>query len=133
IGRDFGAVTGASLIAEVLLRVGTEEPNADLYDTVTAAFDRLASPGAVAAGDALAAIWNLIALFGFRPEMESCVQCGMPFADEAPARFDAAAGGARCPRCGTIGSVLDPVMRREILEMTSSDEYRWGLTNRNAH
>lgn len=133
IGRDFGAFTGASLIAEILLRVGTEESNAELYDAVTAAFDRLSSPSEDAAGDALAALWNLIALFGFRPEMESCVQCGTPIAEQASARFDTAAGGARCARCGTTGPALDPVLRREILEMTSSDQHACRLTDRTTH
>ncbi len=133
IGRDFGAFTGASLIAEILIRVGTEESNSELYDAATASFDRLSAPCADAPGVALAALWNLIALFGFRPEMESCVQCGTPLAQDEPTRFDTAAGGALCSRCSSTGPVLDPAVRGEILEMASSDGIRLRLTDRDTH
>jgi DNA repair protein RecO (recombination protein O) len=133
IGRDFAAFAGASLIAEILVRVGTEEANAELYDAVVSTFDRLATPHRDAAGIALASLWNLIALFGFRPEMEACVQCGAPIAKLDAARFDTAAGGARCSRCGTNGPVLDPALRREILVMTSTGGRPGESSDRDTH
>lgn len=100
IGRDFAAFTGASLIAEIMLRFGTEEPSPELYDAVVAAFDRLAGPPPETAADvAVAALWNLSALLGFRPVMTHCVRCDGWVGDHATTRFDAPAGGVVCTRC----------------------------------
>ncbi|MDR0787536.1 MAG: DNA repair protein RecO [Gemmatimonadota bacterium] len=141
IGRDFDAFTGASLIAEVMLRFGTEEAAPELYQAVSDAFDRLmgqgARPGASSPSAGIpspgpvtppanaldlsaAALWNLTALLGFRPEMGSCVHCGETLGDNEVTRFDAMAGGARCSACGGSGAPLSPELRREVDRMAET-------------
>ncbi len=123
IGRDFGAFAGASLIAEVMLRFGTEEAAPELYSAVARAFDDLAAPtagGADAATIALGALWNLTTLLGFRPGTSHCVRCGATPGDREMTRFDADAGGVVCARCGTGGSLVGREVRADIAKMAES-------------
>lgn len=59
--------------------------------------------------------WKVLALEGYRPEVETCVQCG---ADDTPlVAFDVESGGLLCRTCrrGTPVSADAVVMMRQIL------------------
>lgn len=119
LGRDLGAFAGASLVAELVLRSGTEEGHPELYDAVTGVLDRLARVEPERTGAAaLAGVWLVVALLGYRPEMEACVHCGRRFEPEEPSRFDVEAGGTACLRCRPSGRVVDAATREAIARMT---------------
>lgn len=114
IGRDLAAFSGASVLAEIALRTGTEEPNAELYDAVSAALDQLATARTEPVPTALAGIWHIITILGFQPELDLCVRCGRQFGADEPTRFDIAAGGAVCRICRPTGRLVDARTREEI-------------------
>jgi DNA repair protein RecO (recombination protein O) len=122
IGRDLAAFSGASLLAEIILRAGTEESQPAFYRALVRALDRLADPGDDPATTALTALWWLLALLGFQPEMQTCVRCGRPLGDAESTRFDIEAGGAACQLCRPAGRQLPPTARREILVMCGGSE-----------
>lgn len=119
IGRDLGAFAGASLIAELLLRFGTEEPHPELFAAATHTLDAIIdAPTGLTATTALSGVWELVALLGFQPELEHCVGCGRELERDEPTRFDVEAGGAACTRCRTAGRVVDAASRAEIAAMS---------------
>jgi DNA repair protein RecO (recombination protein O) len=133
IGRNLGSFTGASLVAEFILRFATEEANPELYVIVASAFDRLAADEPDPTGASLAILWNLVALFGFRPEMTNCVHCGRPLSEEETSRFDPEAGGVTCLRCRPIGRTVPWRVRAEIIRMCSSPEHPPAPQERRLH
>lgn len=120
IGRDFMAFAGASLIAEILIRFGTDEADPALYETVVDCFDRLATGRMDPAGASLASLWKLVGLFGFAPEMRTCTGCGRELADDEYSRFDPEAGGVACFACRPAGRRISPEVRSGVAEMVSS-------------
>lgn len=124
IGRDLASFTGASLLAEIALKVGTEEPDAALFTLVTNALDRLANPSDAPAETALASLWALIGVVGFQPEMQRCVRCGRLLMDEEPSRFDVDQGGVVCRSCRPSGRVLDARIRHQVTAMGAGEEIR---------
>jgi DNA repair protein RecO (recombination protein O) len=114
IGRSLGAFAGASLIAEIVLRFGTDEAQPELFAAVTRSFDALANPAADHPVIALSAVWGVVAIFGYEPELEACVICGRPVAPDEVTRFDVRAGGVACTRCRTEGRLVPVVVRDEL-------------------
>jgi DNA repair protein RecO (recombination protein O) len=100
LGRDLLRFGGASLVAELVLRTGSEEPQPGLYDAVSAGLDHLlaAEPGAIEC-TVLAATWHVVALLGFAPSLDECVACGGDVELDRDATFDYGAGGVRCDGC----------------------------------
>lgn len=125
IGRDLTAFAGASLVAELLLRFGTEEAHPELYSAGCTSLERLASedPERVAAS-VLSAVWEMVALLGFRPELEHCVGCGREIEPQETTRFDVEAGGSACTRCRPTGRVVDPTTRAEVARMSAGEILR---------
>lgn len=121
IGRDLASFTGASLIAEIALRVGTEEPHAELFELLTAVLDRLAQPSTTPAATALTALWALIGMVGFQPAMEVCVRCARRLEPDEDSRFDVEAGGVVCITCRREGRVLDAAVRNQVLRMSHGE------------
>lgn len=99
LGRDLMRFGGASLLAEIVLRTTREESQPGLHALVLESLDRLDSGEEDRIEtEVIAQVWRLIALLGFTPELDACVQCGGP-AGEGEIRFDYAAGGVRCADC----------------------------------
>lgn len=117
IGRDLTSFTAAALLAEIALRSGTEEPHPELFEFLKDSLDRLALPPPDPAATALRALWGLIGLVGFQPEMESCVRCGRLLGVDEPARFDVEGGGVACRTCRVSGRILPPAVRQQIVGM----------------
>ncbi|WP_420127523.1 DNA repair protein RecO [Longimicrobium sp.] len=116
LGRSLVGFAGASLLAEIVMRTGTEEPHPALYETLVQAWDVVAAAEgpARALAASLAGAWSLVVLLGFEPQAGACVVCGREVEDDEPVRFDAHAGGVACTLCRPAGRVLDPVSRAEL-------------------
>jgi DNA repair protein RecO (recombination protein O) len=124
LGRSLVGFAGASVLAEIVLRAGTEEPHPEVYHALVDALDLIAAAPDDASREyaALAGAWRLIAHLGFEPQLEACVVCGREIADEEPVRFDAVAGGVACTRCRPVGRVLDRATRAEVRGMLAGVE-----------
>lgn len=122
LGRDLTAFAAASLLAELVIRSGTEEPQPQLFAALLDALERLAgAPAALIVGEAIGAVWELVAHLGYHPELDLCVGCSRPFQPEEATRFDVDAGGASCMRCRPTGRVVDAVTRGEIRRMSAGE------------
>ena len=119
LGRSLTGFAGASLLAEIVLRTGTEEPHPELYETLTGAWEAIAAAedadGALAA--ALTGAWTLVSLLGFEPQTGNCIVCERPLVPAEPVRFDAVAGGVACTRCRPAGRLIDGATRAELRAM----------------
>lgn len=123
LGRSLVGFAGASLLAEMALRFGTEEPHPRLYAVLVDAWDAIAAAEGDAAAEAasFAGAWHLVALVGYEPQTDACVVCGRPIAPDEAARFDREAGGVACFRCRPIGRVLDAESRGELRRMLDGE------------
>jgi DNA repair protein RecO (recombination protein O) len=120
LGADLVRFGGASLIAELIMRSGIEEPDEHLYETVAAALDRIAGASRNAVESVvLGETWALIAQLGFAPALDNCLNCGRPIAGDEDAAFDYAAGGLRCHDCaaGQPGRLLPAHARSAITQL----------------
>lgn len=134
LGRSLVAFAGASLLAELVIRTGTEEPHPHVYDALSAAWDALAAAGEdEVAAAAFTGAWTLVSLLGFEPELETCVSCGRTLAPDEPARFDALGGGVACTRCRPVGRLLDPAVRGEARWMARGRVPDGPLSSAGAH
>ena len=134
LGRDLTAFAGASLVAELVIRYGTEEPHEALYDALSRAFDALTDADPEGKERvALAAAWMVVALLGFAPQTDACVGCGRSFAPEDPTRFDVEGGGAACQECRRTGRILDALSRAELRAMLAGRAPASSLASPSAH
>ncbi len=118
LGRNLAAFAGASLLAELVLRFGTEEPNPALYDAMIRAFDRLAgSSQETAPLHALVGVWEMVAILGYEPQLAACIRCGTVPGAVEPTRFDVEAGGIACTRCRPTGRLVDSAARAHLGRM----------------
>src|SRR5688500_4536516 len=129
LGRSLVGFAGASLLAEVVMRTGTEEPHPALYETLVHAWDVVAQAEgpAEALAASLAGAWSVVVLLGFEPQAGACVHCGREVADDEPVRFDASAGGVACTFCRPAGRVLDPESRAELRRMLLGEVPQGGV------
>lgn len=118
IGRSLGAFAGASLMAELVMRFATEEPNAPLFTALTHSLDELSTcPPEAAPHAALAGAWQMVVLLGYEPQLEACVGCGSQAPPGDATRFDVEAGGVACTRCRPHGRVVSAAARQALREM----------------
>lgn len=123
LGRDLVGFAGASLLAELVLRFGSEDADPRLFGEITAAFDRvLGSGGPQCESAVIAAAWRIVVLLGFAPQTESCVSCGRRVESDQSARFDPAGGGVACLECRPGKRTLDPASRQELRLMLDQSE-----------
>jgi len=124
LGRGLLRFGGASLIAELLLRVGTESADPDLFESVRAAFDTIdQATDADLESRVLAEAWALIAHLGFAPSLEACITCDRPVEPDADVLFDYTAGGVRCPDCSAgVGGRIVPAAARDALRRLAAGE-----------
>jgi DNA repair protein RecO (recombination protein O) len=133
LGRDLAAFAGASLLAELVLRVGTEEPNTPLFGALIQSYDELArSAPEASARHALLGIWEMVAILGYQPQLDACVRCGVAPGEDEPTRFDVEAGGIACLRCRTHGRIIDATTRHQLERMLRGEAIldealEWGL------
>jgi DNA repair protein RecO (recombination protein O) len=118
IGRSLGAFAGASLMAELVMRFATEEPNPPLFTALTRSLDELTTCRPEEAPHvALAGAWQMVALLGYEPQLEACVGCGSEARPGEATRFDVEAGGVACTRCRPHGRVVSAPARQALQQM----------------
>jgi DNA repair protein RecO (recombination protein O) len=100
LAGDLGRFTGASALAELMLRFGSDDANPALFDTLVDALDGVtgAAPGQ-AREAALAGAWRIVGELGFAPALDLCGACHGALAPAATVVFSHPAGGALCERC----------------------------------
>src|SRR5688572_11514664 len=131
LGTDLMRFGGASLIAELTLRVVAEESDAALYDQVRDALDRLEQvPVERLETTVLAEAWSLIAALGYAPALEDCINCGRPIRPDEETVFDYTAGGVRCLQCGVgeAGRNVPAAARATLLHLVSGESVPIGRT-----
>ena len=121
LAGDLARLTGASLVAELLLAHHLEDGDEELYRWVRRVVERLCSvQEAEVLGWILSGGWRTLAFLGFLPELTSCIRCGRRRGGEGDRevdRLDIAAGGLLCPRCSLAAPHLPrvgPGARREL-------------------
>ncbi|HSJ12946.1 MAG TPA: DNA repair protein RecO [Longimicrobiales bacterium] len=131
LGMDLLRIGGASLIAELVLRTGSEESQPDLFDAVSAALDAVQdAPAERLEATILARVWRLVALLGFAPSLEECTVCGRPLGADEVARFSYEAGGVLCEACAVAGggATLPPHARAALQALVEGGEVPLGAT-----
>ncbi len=120
LGRDLLRFGAACLLAEILVRTGSEEADPALYERVDRAFEHLRTTGSDDVQSvALSEIWALVGHLGFAPALDVCLVCGRPVDGNADVFFDYAAGGIHCPECGggDTGRTLPPRARVDLARL----------------
>lgn len=135
LGRSLVGFAGASLLAEMAMRTGTEEAHPALYHALADAWDLVAgAPGpAEALAASLTGAWTLVALLGFEPQAGACIRCGRAVDADEDVRFDAVAGGVACTACRRAGRVLDAGSRAELRRMLAGHVPPGGVARPGTH
>jgi DNA repair protein RecO (recombination protein O) len=109
LGSEMSRFAGASVLAELVLRLAPAERDERVFSTLRSGLDDLvqAPPGAARAVSA-AWIWELVRILGFEPALTDCLTCGREIHDSEAARFDTGEGGLRCADCAGTGHLLEP-------------------------
>jgi len=121
LGADLRRFGGASLLAELMLRAGSEEADQALFDQIRGAFARIAqAPEDQLDGVLLAETWALVGRLGFTPSIDGCTACGRLLEEGEDAFFDYDAGGVLCSHCAQPGAVrgsgrVIPAAARRVL------------------
>lgn len=109
LGRGVRRFVGASLLAELLLAHNLEEGDRALYEWIRTVLRRLATAEeSEVVTWVLAGGWRTLAELGFPPRLSQCVRCDRDLIGSGAEgigerrlyRFDVAAGGLICVRCG---------------------------------
>lgn len=131
LGVDLVRFAGASVLCELVMRLAPEHSDRRLFGALHAGLDALLeAPEERAEAVALQRIWHVVRLLGFTPSLERCVRCGRSLPEDAPVRFDFAAGGVRCPGCGDEGSRLDPGELSTLRRLVSGGDVGGGIGRR---
>jgi len=127
LAHDLERFAGAEMIAEIVLRMGSEgeSGDADLFDTVAQSLDAVAAANPCDAREmALAGAWRVISALGVEPSLTACAECDTPIGDDATVAFSYAAGGVLCPRCAATANAertLPPDARRTLIGWLSGE------------
>ena len=100
LAMDLGRFTGASALAELVLRFTRDDANPTLYDAFIAALEAVsAAPPEAAREASLAGAWRLVGELGFAPALDLCGVCHRELGAQETVVFSHPAGGALCERC----------------------------------
>lgn len=124
LGLDVLRFAGASATAELVLAHADQERNPDLLRALEQGLDTLeAVDVAQVPAAALSAVWRITEAFGFAPQLDPCVRCGEPLADDSVGRFDFASGGIRCAGCAedAAGPRMGPLARAQIASLLACE------------
>jgi len=137
LALDMDRFLAASALAEMVLRLGSGEANAALYDAVAMTLDALAdAQGTAIAGVGLGGLWQIIAAAGFAPVLDNCASCHAPLDAEARAVFSPASGGTLCDRCARLtpgGRALPAEARAVIVDWLAGEPRTIDLPSIKAH
>ena len=103
LGSDLERFTGAETIAEIVLSLGRDGADEELFDAVAGALDELSGKtGADAREATLAGAWRIVAAMGYTPTLDECAECGRALDESEVALFTHSAGGVVCKRCSAL-------------------------------
>src|SRR6266850_7871350 len=126
IGLDLDRFSGASALAELILRFAQDDTDTDLFDVTTDALDRIAAATGNAARDAaIAGAWRILATLGFQPSLDECGDCQRPIADDETVMFSQSAGGVVCEQCARnarVGRKLPATARATLRIWLAGDD-----------
>jgi len=106
LGRDLRRYAGASVLCELVLRLAPAQEDALLYHSLARGLDTLLEADAESVGgSALAAIWRLVDVLGFAPDLSGCSRCDEPVGGRG-GRLEVREGVLVCDRCLPGGSTL---------------------------
>lgn len=123
IRTDYDRAQAASVVADFLDKVSVECQTEDrLFGLACATLDALETAG----GDTLPALvvaflLKGMAMHGYRPQFEGCVECGASAATET--RFSLELGGLYCEGCGEQGPdvvYLSPAARSALVRLMAA-------------
>jgi DNA repair protein RecO (recombination protein O) len=120
LGSDLLRFGGASLIAELVLRTGSEENDPALFDSIRHALDAITQvPPAQLESTILALTWSIVAQIGFAPALDECLDCRRAITDGEDVLFDHTAGGVHCLGCGAglSGRTVPPQARAVLASL----------------
>ena len=106
--RSLPAFYGAAYVTDLVLALVPDVERQPATFDLTVETLRLlagAEPKACQAA-AFAFAWRLLALLGYAPPADRCVDCGQPLEAAGPRDFNAGLGGFVCPVCRAKGPVL---------------------------
>lgn len=105
LGSDLERFTGAETIAEIVLSLGRDGADAELFDAVAGALDGLSGQTGFAAREAtLAGAWRIVSALGFTPALDECAECNRSLDASEVALFTHSAGGVLCKRCASLSA-----------------------------
>ena len=105
LGSDLERFTGAETLAEIVLSLGRDGADEELFDALAGALDGLAGlTGASAREATLAGSWRIVAALGFTPALDECAECGRALDESEVALFTHSAGGVLCKRCASLSA-----------------------------
>lgn len=116
----FGA---ASVLAELVLLHGGMEPNPTIYDHLENSLDAVRQvEDSALVSTLLMTAWTMVAVLGYRPVIDPCIQCGSPIPDDDIGRLDYGAGGLRCQSCSESfeGPRVGPIARLQLAAFLSA-------------
>lgn len=119
--------TGASVIAELVLRFAPDAADPELFDAVSTALDAIARAPADRVRDVtLAGAWTILLELGIAPTLDACAECHDAIASEGSVMFSHPAGGALCVRCSHLarsGRMLPADARTALRNWLSGGAY----------
>ena len=108
LGRDLRRYAAASVLCELVMRLAPAERDLVLFETLSAGLDGLLEVDEErVGGSALAAIWRVVEVLGFSPDLSQCSRCGDGM-ESRGGRLDVREGTLLCDRCLPGAGALDP-------------------------
>lgn len=105
LGRDLERFTGAEAIAEIVLSLGRDGADEELFEAIAGSLDALAGQSGAGAREAtLAGAWRIVSALGFTPTLDECAECGRALEEAEVALFTHSAGGVLCRRCASLSA-----------------------------
>lgn len=99
LARHFQRYSAAAAVAEVVLRVTSQEARPEIYHVLQMALDALMGAEDDEIGVvSLAAMWSVVRVLGFGPSLTVCAVDGRPL-ESGGARFSVVEGGFLCGAC----------------------------------
>ncbi|MCL7928020.1 MAG: DNA repair protein RecO [marine benthic group bacterium] len=109
LGSDMERFAGASVLAELVLRLAPAERDERVFSALRRGLDDLVqAPPRTVTAVSVARIWELVRVLGFEPALNRCLSCGREVDDSERARFDTREGGVLCTDCSAAGDLLEP-------------------------
>ena len=138
LALEMSRFTAASAIAELTLRVASDDSSPALFDIIAKTLDGLAvATGGDVVERALAGAWEAVAETGFTPAIDTCASCHAELPLDVPVAFSHPAGGALCEVCARRGVVtrrLPPAARDTLRDwIAGMPPARLGAADARAH